>query len=146
MAKKQQQPGGGSGGKGDGGGGKKPVGDDVPSTLVPYPDSFPTEAAGVLLSFIRGTGQVPLDRVALGGWNIQGFAMSQLIGHGGGKGEGATLAMGREELTSTLERLCGEGGGEGEEGKEPALAAVDWRSLVLAVMAIVEQVIQQLLS
>lgn len=47
--------------------------------MTPYPETFPADAASVLVKKLRG-GAVGLPELAAAGWNVQGYVQSMTIG------------------------------------------------------------------
>jgi uncharacterized membrane protein YqaE (UPF0057 family) len=49
--------------------------------MIPYPDSFPTDALSIVLSKLRG-GDLPIPDLVHACWVVAGYALSQIIGGG----------------------------------------------------------------
>jgi hypothetical protein len=114
--------------------------------LTAYPDQFPSEAAGIIIRAIRdGSGQI--DVVARSAWELQGFAMGQIIGPGitlqPGVQQGAlTAPITRNELANRLETLMQGGDGDAPAvSQEEAIQAFEWRAFIIALLDFVRSIL-----
>lgn len=61
--------------------------------LVPYPDTFPSEAFVMVLDKVRGKSEATVGDLAHAGWNVAGYALRQTLPGGPFAADGPEVDM-----------------------------------------------------
>lgn len=125
--------------------------------MTDYPKSFPFDAVSAMTAAFKAGDFSDVEGLAKAGWNVQGFAMANLIGEGAPHMVGATAApapvprMTRKRAVDELEKFVRENEGSGGKVKVRRGAApgtvgafpIPWTILLQLGIELVQKLLQK---